>query len=58
MFSNEEINGETELKFTDLNILKVKISEKFIGERGNKLFIEEHGFWRWLGIQYVVSESN
>ena len=59
-FSNEGNKWRnSELKFTDLNILKVKISEKFIGERGriNCSLREEHGFWRWLGIQYVVSEK-
>ncbi len=59
-FSNEGNKWRnSELKFTDQNILKVKISEKFIGERGriNCSLREEHGFWRWLGIQYVVSEK-
>ncbi len=34
-------------------------SEKFIGERGriNCSLKEKNGFWRWLGIQYVISEN-
>ena len=45
--------------FKENNILEIKISEKFIGERGriNCSLQEKDGFWRWLGIQYVVSEK-
>ena len=40
-------------------ILKIEIVEKFIGERGriNCSLKETEGFWRWLGIQFVVSEK-
>tara|TARA_B100000674_G_C37781400_1_gene887359 strand:+ start:23 stop:1069 length:1047 start_codon:yes stop_codon:yes gene_type:complete len=45
--------------FTQNNILEIDIEEKFIGERGriNCSLRENAGFWRWLGIQYVVSEK-
>ena len=41
------------------NTLEIKIEEKFIGERGriNCSLRGKSGFWRWLGIQYVVSEK-
>ncbi len=44
--------------FLENNILEIKIAEKFIGERGrvNCSLKEKNGFWRWLGIQFVVSE--
>ena len=40
-------------------ILEIKISEKFVGERGriNCSLKEMNGFWRWLGVQFVVSEK-
>ena len=45
--------------FTEKNILEIDISEKFIGERGriNCSLKEKDGFWRWLGIQFVVSDK-
>ena len=47
------------LKFTRENSLEINISEKFVGERGriNCSLREENGFWRWLGIQFVISEK-
>ena len=41
------------------NILEIDISEKFIGERGriNCSLRAGKGYWRWLGVQYVVSEK-
>ena len=47
------------LKFTRANFLEINISEKFVGERGriNCSLREENGFWRWLGIQFVISEK-
>jgi len=46
------------LKFSRKNFLEISISEKFVGERGriNCSLREENGFWRWLGIQFVISE--
>ncbi len=48
----------SKIKFINENILKITIDEKFIGERGriNCSLREKNGFWRWLGIQYVISE--
>ena len=45
--------------FTSKNFLEIDITEKFIGERGriNCSLQEKDGYWRWLGIQYVVSEK-
>jgi peptidoglycan/xylan/chitin deacetylase (PgdA/CDA1 family) len=47
------------IKFTSKNILEIELQEKFIGERGriNCSLREENGFWRWLGIQFVISEE-
>ena len=44
------INGETQKFFSKENILEIKISEKFIGERGriNCSLRERDNFWRWL----------
>ncbi len=59
-FSNE---GNTwrnsNIVFKENNILEIKISEKFIGERGriNCSLKEKNSFWRWLGIQYVISDK-
>jgi len=41
------------------NILEIEITEKFVGERGriNCSLRENGGFWRWLGIQFVISEK-
>ena len=38
---------------------KFEITEKFVGERGriNCSLREKNNFYRWLGIQYVVSEK-
>ena len=49
----------SKLNFVDDQILNIKISEKFVGERGriNCSLRETEGFWRWLGIQYVISEN-
>ncbi len=59
-FSNEGNRWRnSSISFQEKNILEIKISEKFVGERGriNCSLKEEKGFWRWLGIQYVVSEK-
>ncbi len=59
-FSNEGNKWRnSNISFVDENILEIKITEKFIGERGRincslKVF---DGFWRWLGIQFVVAEK-
>jgi len=59
-FSNEGNKWRnSNISFIEKNTLEIKISEKFIGERGriNCSLREINGFWRWLGIQFVVSEK-
>ena len=59
-FSNEGNKWRnSKIDFKDTNILEIDISEKFVGERGrvNCSLKEDAGFWRWLGIQYVISEK-
>ena len=59
-FSNEGNKWRnSKINFKDKNILEIDISEKFVGERGrvNCSLKEDAGFWRWLGIQYVISEK-
>ena len=59
-FSNEGNKWRnSKVSFTEKNILEIYIAEKFIGERGriNCSLKEKNNFWRWLGIQYVVSDN-
>jgi peptidoglycan/xylan/chitin deacetylase (PgdA/CDA1 family) len=59
-YSNENDKWrQSVIKFENDNTLFIKISEKFIGERGriNCSLRDSSGFWRWLGIQFVVSEK-
>ena len=50
---------QSNIKFENSNTLIIKISEKFTGERGriNCSLRDPSGLWRWLGIQFVVSEK-
>ena len=50
---------QSTIKFENSNTLKIIIAEKFIGERGriNCSLRDPSGLWRWLGIQFVVSEK-
>ena len=60
-FSNEGNRWrDSKISFLEKNNLLIEISEKFIGERGriNCSIREKDGFWRWLGIQFVVSDKN
>tara|TARA_B100000963_G_C22597577_1_gene658640 strand:+ start:364 stop:1422 length:1059 start_codon:yes stop_codon:yes gene_type:complete len=60
-FSNEGNKWRnSRITFTEQNILKIQIAEKFLGERGriNCSLNQGNGFWRWLGIQFVVSEKD
>ena len=52
--------GVSKIKFISENNLQIFIDKKFIGERGriNCSLRDPSGFWRWLGIQFVVSEKN
>ena len=50
---------QSDIKFESSNTLLINIDEKFIGERGriNCSLMDPSGFWRWLGLQFVVSEE-
>ena len=50
---------KSDIKFDDELTLSVNISEKFLGERGriNCSLRDPSGFWRWLGIQFVVGDK-
>ncbi len=50
---------QTKIKFENLNTLLINIDEKFVGERGriNCSLRDPSGFWRWLGVQFVVSDK-
>ena len=59
-FSNEGNTWKSsEINFVSKNILDIHLSEKFIGERGriNCSLKENNGFWRWLGIQFVIAKK-
>ncbi len=48
---------QSEIVFKEKNILHIKIKEKFTTERGRiNCSLNDNGFWRWLGIQFVISE--
>ncbi len=58
-FSNEGNKWRSsKISFIEKNLLEIHINEKFIGERGriNCSLKESDGFWRWLGIQFVISD--
>ena len=60
-YSNEEDKWRlSKIKFVSDNILQIYIDEKFVGERGriNCSLRDTSGFWRWLGIQFVISAEN
>ena len=50
---------QSNIKFLDENILSINIDEKFVGERGriNCSLRDQSGYWRWLGIQFVVGDK-
>jgi len=50
----------SKIAFISKNFLEISIDEKFVGERGriNCSLRDQSGFWRWLGIQFVVGENN
>ena len=59
-FSNEGNKWrQSDISFLSENTLKIKINEKFVGERGriNCSLRDSSGYWRWLGVQFVVSEK-
>ncbi len=59
-FSNEGNQWRnSKILFIEEHILEIKIMEKFVGERGriNCSLKESDGFWRWLGIQFVIADK-
>jgi len=50
---------QSKINFTSSNILNISIEEKFVGERGriNCSLRDSSGFWRWLGIQFVIGQK-
>ena len=50
---------QTSIKFENENMLLINIDEKFVGERGriNCSLRDPSGFWRWLGLQFVISDK-
>ena len=59
-FSNEADKWrQSKINFLNETTLQININEKFIGERGriNCSLRDPSGFWRWLGIQFVVSDK-
>ena len=49
---------QSNIKFENPYLLSINISEKFVGERGriNCSLRDKSGLWRWLGIQFVISD--
>ena len=59
-FSNEEDKWRnSKIRFNGVNNLNINLEGKFITERGriNCSLRETNGFYRWLGIQFVVKEK-
>jgi len=59
-FSNEGNKWrQSKIRFLNDHILSIEVNEKFIGERGriNCSLRDPSGYWRWLGIQFVVGEK-
>jgi peptidoglycan/xylan/chitin deacetylase (PgdA/CDA1 family) len=58
-YSNE-LNSwrKSEIEFFDDNKIKIKLVGKFTTERGriNCSLRENDGFWRWLGMQFVIAD--
>ena len=59
-YSNEGAKWrQSKIKFINENDIEILISEKFIGERGriNCSLRDSSGFWRWLGVQFVLGKK-
>lgn len=59
-YSNEgNIWKKSEINIIDKQNIVIKLREQFIGERGriNCSLRVEGGFWRWLGIQFVIADK-
>ena len=50
---------QSDIIFENDYTIKININEKFLGERGriNCSLRDPSGFWRWLGIQFVVGDE-
>ncbi len=50
---------KSKIKFISSNEIQIELKDKFVGERGriNCSLREAKGYWRWLGIQFVISEK-
>ena len=48
----------SKINIIDNNNLEIVLDGKFVGERGriNCSLQEKNGFWRWLGIQFVLAD--
>ena len=58
-YSNEQNKWrKSKLLFTKKNQLKIILDGKFNTERGriNCSLRDESGYWRWLGIQFVIAD--
>ena len=57
-FSNEGNRWrDSIIKLGEENILVINFEEKFTSERGRiNCSLNDNNGWRWLGIQYVISE--
>jgi len=59
-YSNEDgVWAKSKISFVKSSTLQILIGKKFIGERGriNCSLRDPSGFWRWLGIQFVLSDN-
>ena len=59
-YSNEANKWRnSKINFLEKNVLRINIDEKFVGERGriNCSLRDVSGFWRWLGVQFVIAEN-
>ena len=59
-YSNEgNIWRKSKINIIDKNNIEIKLKEKFLGERGriNCSLREDNGYWRWLGIQFVIANK-
>ena len=60
-YSNEANKWrQSKITFNSKNVIEILIDEKFTGERGriNCSLRDPSGFWRWLGVQFVISDKN
>ena len=59
-FSNEDNTWrKTNIELVNDNILKINLVAPFTTERGrvNCSLRENGGYWRWLGLQFVIAEK-